>query len=169
MKIIDFTRKYIYYVISILLAIGATCIGLLFLHFGTMHKSAPIRTTEALTSGSVLHTPTIDIPITIANNDASREQGLSDTISLPAGSGMLFVFDTASKYGFWMKDMKYDLDLVWIDADLKIVDITADVAADSYPKIFYPSQPVRYVLEVNKKFSTAHGLKIGQIVSISQK
>ena len=177
MKIIDLTHKYIYYVISILLAIGAACIGLLFLHFGSNGFSgAPFSQSNSIKTvngggqrviSSVLHAPTVDIAITIADTEQSREQGLSDTTSLPTNSGMLFVFDTASKYGFWMKDMKYNLDIVWLDENLKIVDITTDVSANSYPKIFYPSQPVRYVLEVNGKFSTAHDLKVGQIVTIS--
>ncbi|MEO5646703.1 MAG: DUF192 domain-containing protein [Candidatus Paceibacterota bacterium] len=173
MKIIDSTHTYIYYVLSILLAIGVAVIGLLFLHFSF---GAPFSHTVSmqLVNGdgkyaSVLHAPTVDIPVAIANTDQSREQGLSGTTTLPPDSGMLFVFDTPGKYGFWMKDMSYGLDFVWLDANLTIIDITPDVAAISYPKIFYPSQPVVYVLEVNEKFSTAHGLTIGQKLNLSQK
>ncbi len=61
-----------------------------------------------------------------------------------------------------MKDMHYSLDFIWISADMKIVGITPNVAANTYPKIFYPPQQVQYVLEVNANFSTQHGLAVGQ-------
>ncbi|MDB5254773.1 MAG: response regulator MprA [Candidatus Nomurabacteria bacterium] len=145
-----------YYVIFIL-AIGAALTGLLFLYF------------RPVVHGAVLRTPTIDIPITVADTAQSREQGLSGTASLPSNTGMLFVFDASGKYGFWMKDMQYPLDFVWIDENFTIVDITSNVAANTYPTVFYPAQPIRYMLEVNANFSTAHSLAIGQTVQLIKK
>ncbi len=144
-----------YYVIFIL-AIGAALLGLLFLYSRPVH-------------GAILRTPTIDIPVTVADTAQSREQGLSGTTSLPNNTGMLFVFDTSGSYGFWMKDMQYPLDFIWIDEDFKIVDITADVAPITYPTVFYPAQPIRYMLEVNSGFSTNHSLVAGQTVQLIKK
>jgi uncharacterized membrane protein (UPF0127 family) len=113
----------------------------------------------------VLRAGPLEIPVSIADTEASREQGLSGTLSLLANSGKLFVFPSPGNYGFWMKDMNYALDFVWIGSDLKIVGITPDIAASTYPQIFYPPAPAQYVLEVNSGFSTRVGLKVGEQLS----
>ncbi len=153
-------RHSIHYAILILaLAGGAAVIGLLFLRFEPV-KAVPISIAQqynrTLTSGPLV------IPVSVADTPATREQGLSGTTILPASAGKLFVFDTAGKPGFWMKDMQYGLDLVWIDSSLKIVSVTRDVSPDTYPQVFYPPQLVQYVLEVNAGFSTRNNLMVGE-------
>jgi len=81
---------------------------------------------------------------------------------------MLFVFDTPAKYGFWMKDMNFDLDMVWIDANNKVLAITKSISKDSYPQVFNPPSAVKYVLEVPSGFSDRAGLKVGQMLFIGQ-
>ncbi len=178
-----FKDKCTHYTIFILLAIGAALVGgLLFLHSewtptpstqrersgnyitsqAVTPSASPLSINGTLTSGS------LSIPVTIANTPQSREQGLSDTTALPANDGMLFVFDSPQITGFWMKDMQYPLDFVWMDSAMKIVSIDTNVAVDTYPKIFYPPQKIQYVLEVNAGFSTAHDLKVGQLFTLSQ-
>jgi uncharacterized membrane protein (UPF0127 family) len=130
-------------------------------------KSNEITSSSPATSDNLKFNQTlvagdVDIPVAIANTDATRQQGLSDTASLPADSGMLFEFDTPGNYGFWMKDMDYPLDFVWLDSGMKIIGITPNVAVATYPQIFYPPSPAQYELEVNANFSTTHGLKVGQ-------
>jgi uncharacterized membrane protein (UPF0127 family) len=146
--------SYIHYAIFIQLAIGAALLGLLFLH-----RAERMTTSSAQPA---LHSGALTIPVTIAATAQTREQGLSNTASLPTDNGMLFIFDTPGNYGFWMKDMHYPLDMVWMDSGMNIVTITPHVTVASYPKIFYPTAPVRYVLEVNDGFSTRHDLKVGQ-------
>lgn len=140
--------------IFITIAIGAVLAiaGLLLLHT-RQPKTAP---------GALLISGSLEIPVTIADTDAAREQGLSGTAALPQNTGELFVFDQPGNYGFWMKDMNYGLDLVWIDSAMNIVGSTSNIAANTYPKIFYPPQDIQYVLEVNAGFSTAHNLGVGQ-------
>ena len=58
----------------------------------------------------------------VADTDASRTLGLSGRDSLDSGAGMLFTFDAPGIYPFWMKDMKFPLDMVWIDSG-KVVDV----------------------------------------------
>jgi uncharacterized membrane protein (UPF0127 family) len=110
----------------------------------------------------------LEIPVSVADTSEEQEQGLSGTLFLPPNTGKLFVFNTDDRYGFWMKDMRYPIDIIWIDKDMRIVDITHDIASDSYPKIFYPSVPVRYVLEVNAGFSTVHQLIENQLLEIQE-
>ncbi len=147
----------IHYVIFILCIIAVPLLVLLFLHVGRATPSQPI-----------LYDGSLHIPISIADTEQSRDQGLSGTVSLPTNTGKLFMFDTPGSYGFWMKDMNYPLDLVWIDSSMNIIAITPNVAADTYPQIFYPPSPVQEVLEVNAHFSSQHDLLVGQHLTLQK-
>lgn len=85
----------------------------------------------------------------IAETSEDRQQGLSFVESLGDREGMLFVFDTTDMYRFWMKDMNFSLDIIWLDDAGVIVDIASQVTLESYPELFAPVMPARYVLEVN--------------------
>jgi len=113
--------------------------------------------------------PNGSLKVFIANDNASREQGLSDVSVLPQGEGELFVFDNPGLYGFWMKNMNFPLDMIWIDSNKVITDITTDARPDSYPNIFMPTAPVKYVLEINSNSAIKMGLKKGVTVSFSIK
>jgi len=110
--------------------------------------------TQALSNLSKLPSTTVftskgSLKVFIANTDVTREQGLSDLSSLPEGEGELFVFDSAGAYGFWMKDMNFPLDMVWVDSNKVITNITKNATPDSYPSVFMPVRPILYVLEIN--------------------
>ncbi|NDE68348.1 DUF192 domain-containing protein, partial [bacterium] len=57
-------------------------------------------------------------------------------------------FDTSAKYGFWMKDMLFSIDMIWLDENFKVITVAEDISPNSFPQVFYPAQPARYVLEV---------------------
>lgn len=114
-----------------------------------------------------LHAPKGVIHAEIADTDALREQGLSDRSSLPADSGMLFVFDTPGQYGFWMKDMDFPLDMVWINADKTVAGVTKDLSPSTYPSVFMPPGPISYVLEINAGSAERFGLISGAIVDFA--
>ncbi len=103
----------------------------------------------------------------IADTDATREQGLSDISSLPTGSGMLFVFNNPGKYGFWMKDMNFPLDLIWIDGNRAVVGVTKNALPSSYPFVFMPPRDILYVLETNAGSVASFGLMTGTKVQFS--
>lgn len=88
--------------------------------------------------------------VEVAATPRSREIGLSAHTSLAAGAGMWFVMPKADEHGFWMREMKFPIDLVWIDAAGKVLDsITLPVCpAMPCPLSFAPA-PALYVLEVN--------------------
>lgn len=99
-------------------------------------------------------TPTLQISgkmlkVEVAATEAAREQGLSGRAGLEAGHGMLFIFPESGLYGFWMKDMKFPIDVVWLDEDKKVIDIARNLQPSSFPQVFYPPVPVKYVLETN--------------------
>jgi uncharacterized membrane protein (UPF0127 family) len=98
----------------------------------------------------------------VADTEAKRELGLGNRTTLAENHGMLFIFDTPSRYGFWMKDTNFPLDFVWIDQNKKIIDITSDVSPETYPEVFYPSGEVLYVLEISGGLSKKLGIEIGE-------
>lgn len=96
-----------------------------------------------------------------ATTTAARELGLGGRTSVPEDYGMLFAFPRDSFYGFWMKDTLVPLDMFWLDSQGHVVYIAADVATSTYPHVFYPSQPARYVLETAAGFARAHHITLG--------
>lgn len=85
----------------------------------------------------------------VAKTPEEREKGLSDTYELRRDQAMLFVYDRDDKWPIWMKDMKYPVDIVWLDKDKTIVYIVKNAPPESYPyEQFVPKEKARYVLEV---------------------
>ncbi|HEX7724561.1 MAG TPA: DUF192 domain-containing protein [Candidatus Paceibacterota bacterium] len=114
----------------------------------------------------LVQAPKGTIRVEIAATDAARERGLSNRTSLSADSGMLFVFPNAGMYGFWMKDMHFPLDMVWIGADQKVSGVLPNVAPGSYPEIFYPPTDILYVLELPAGSAAEHAIATGTLLTI---
>jgi uncharacterized protein len=74
-------------------------------------------------------------------------RGLSGTDQLPDGRGMLFDLGSDDYHGFWMKDMRYSIDIIWLDSSKTVVDIKRRASPASYPESFRPNHLARYVLE----------------------
>ena len=108
----------------------------------------------------------------VADDEAERKIGLSGRPYLSENEAMLFVFpEKTSGAGFWMKDMKFPIDIVWID-DNKVVKIDKSVqpepgVPDEQLKLYHPETPVNYVLEVKAGFSDKNGLKVGDTIVIN--
>jgi len=110
-----------------------------------------------------------EIPVEIATTSAAQQKGLSGRPSLDADKGMLFIFGRPDQYSFWMPDMHFPLDIIWIQ-DGKVVDIDKDVSNEfnpAAPKFYSPSSPVKYVLEVNAGFAMRHGIRTGDAVTFN--
>lgn len=87
--------------------------------------------------------------------------GLSGRDKLDENAGLLFVHDGPGIYGIWMKDMRFPIDVIWLDEDYRVVDMAENVEPDSFPKIFEPSPPALYILEVNTGFAERNGIETG--------
>ncbi len=101
------------------------------------------------------------IILEMADTEEKRVQGLSGRPSLESNRGMLFVFDEVGSYGFWMKDMHFAIDIVWISADLRVAGVSKNAQPESYPNIFYSPTPIKYVLELNSGESEKLGIDTG--------
>lgn len=108
------------------------------------------------------------VKVEIANTPQLKAQGLSNRQSLSQNQGMLFVFNNYSKPGFWMKDMQFPIDIIWIK-DNTIVDITKNIPPPKVGeslKSYYPQDNTNYVLEVNAGWCDDNKIKIGDIVEL---
>lgn len=101
-----------------------------------------------------------------SNTEPLRAHGLSDLPRLPENGGMFFAFEKNDLHGFWMRNMLFPIDIIWIGEDFKVVHIEKNVSPSSYPTIFFPKKLARSVLEVSAGFTDTTGLKIGDSVKI---
>lgn len=115
---------------------------------------------------SPLKVGTATIRVAVADTNAERTQGLSSSTDLPRGYGMLFVFENEGLRGFWMKDMLFPIDILWISAAGEIVHIEHSVSPDTYPTVLRPEEKAQYVLEVPAGFSVEHDVKKGMKISV---
>lgn len=65
-----------------------------------------------------------------------------------------------------MKDMKFPVDVIWLDKNYRVVDIVKDARPDSFPKVFEPSASAKYILEVNSGFAKRNGIEAGDDLSL---
>lgn len=107
--------------------------------------------------------------VQVADTNYLLEKGLSGRKSLSEDEGMFFIFDKPGKYGFWMKEMKFPIDIIWIDSNFEIIHIEKSLSPRTYPKVFYPNIPALYVLEISAGQSMAVDLKIGDTVKFVKK
>lgn len=114
----------------------------------------------------VVHIGEVLVQVGVANTPDARIQGLSGRTTIGEKDGMLFVFPESDYHGVWMKDMRFPVDVVWIDEDLKVVDVARNLTPDSYPKIYEPRKPAKYVLETDVLFIETFNIGIGQTVEI---
>ncbi len=107
----------------------------------------------------------VELNVEIADRPEQRALGLSGRASLRENEGMLFVFEKEGDYGFWMKDMNFPIDIIWIDKERRIVGAEPDVSPDTYPKTFFPPTQVLYVLETPSGFLAENNIQIGAEVA----
>ena len=108
------------------------------------------------------------VQASIAATAEERRQGLSNTPVLPNDVEKLFVFSTAGQWGFWMKDMNYAIDILWVNEAGRVVHIAPDVAPETYPESFTPPEPARYVIETVAGFTTRHDITVGTSVVLPE-
>lgn len=98
-----------------------------------------------------------------ATTNEQRIKGLSDRESLGEKTGMLFTFETIEEQCFWMKDMKFSIDIIWLNEDKVITKIEKNVSPGTYPDSFC-SEQTKYVLEFKPGVADENGLKVGSTV-----
>ena len=124
-------------------------------------------------SESPMHKITVgsaELNVEIADTQASREKGLSNRDHLPEDQGMLFDFTNTNinRPSFWMKETRFNLDLLWIKNNV-VIAVTEDVPAPKNPDEILPSypapDPVDTVVEVNSGWVKRHNITVGDKIT----
>jgi uncharacterized membrane protein (UPF0127 family) len=104
----------------------------------------------------------VDVQIVSTKKEMMR--GLQGRTELASNQGMLFDFKKEGLYSFWMKDMKISIDMIWLDADGKIITIASSrKPCQSEPcEAYFSTDKARYVLEVVDGFAVNNQLTVGQ-------
>lgn len=112
-----------------------------------------------------------ELRVLVANTDRHLFQGLSNRDSLGDYDGMLFIFNRREQHTMVMRDMRFPLDMIWIDGEV-IVDIAPELAPEpgrtETELTLYPGRaPSTMVLEVPAGFVAKYSLKIGDRVTVA--
>jgi len=107
--------------------------------------------------------------VTVATSQQEREIGLSQTKSLQQDQGMIFLFEKPDYHSFWMKNMKFPIDIIYINGD-KIVTIQNDAQPpkenEEISIIYTPTEPSDKVLEIQAGLSKEYNFKNGDKIII---
>lgn len=140
-----------------LLAIFSLVILIFYLNFYTDDRSGKTKKPTTVTiRGQRLAIETVSTP-------KKMRAGLGKRDSLCQDCGMLFVFKEKSRSPFWMKNMRFDLDIIWI-RDEKIVWLKKNFSHNSQETVS-PGEEADMVLEVNAGFCDKHGISPGDKVT----
>lgn len=103
--------------------------------------------------------------VEVADNFGKLSRGLMKHGKLLDGQGMLFVFKRDGRHGIWMLNMKFSIDVIWLDGDGKIITIAKDLppcrSILNCP-VYRPNGSARYVLELNSGTASKCGMKVGE-------
>ncbi len=98
----------------------------------------------------------------IADSPEKQQLGLGKRESLRPDDGMVFIYTDEAQRCFWMKDMRFAIDIIWLDKQKEIVHIGPDIRPETYPKTFCPDKSAQYVVELSSGMAARTGLRAGQ-------
>ena len=108
--------------------------------------------------------------VDVAKTSEAQEKGLSGRNSLSENRGMLFVFSTPDAYSFWMKGMKFPIDIIFINGDTVNTvykNVQPPASENETPPLYRPNTPSDKVLEVSGGLADKYGIKPGDTVTTS--
>lgn len=148
-------KRYIFLIILVGVAVGAN----LFWVEKKYELEAP--TPDQVLEVEYVKLSGVAVKVEVVSTTDKLILGLSGREGLAPDSGMLFVFPETAKYPIWMKAMKFSIDIIWIGEDGRVVYLKENATPESFPEVFAPDQPAKYVLEVEKGFVKKNKLKVG--------
>lgn len=157
-------KKLLYCLLAV--CVGAA-IGLTYIT--KTHSSPPMQTFFS----SPLAVANNPLHVAVAATPKQMQQGLSDIRSMGENEGMLFIYGNTGIPTFWMKDMWFDLDFIWIKNGV-VAAITKNAPApavdnngkkiNSNLTLYSPPSAIDQVLEVRSGWAERHGIKVGDAV-----
>lgn len=100
----------------------------------------------------------------VARTAPAREKGLSGTDTI-LYDGMIFIFPQSDLYSFWMKEMKYPIDILWVNENFEIVEMRENIYPGTYPEVFTPTQKALYVIEVRAGVAEKADIRVGDQIA----
>ena len=100
----------------------------------------------------------------IADTQEKREKGLSQRDYLAADMGMLFDFKADGDWRMWMVQMRFPIDIAWLDSNGKIITIKHNAQPGDYPEIYHADSASRYVVEVPANTFRDQSVQLGDIL-----
>jgi len=104
------------------------------------------------------------VEASVAESWTDRIRGLSDTPYLPENIVKLFIFDSSGYHSIWMKDMNYSIDIIWVSEAGTVVHTESGAAPESFPAMFVPETPAKYVIETVDGFVVKNNIIVGTSV-----
>lgn len=109
------------------------------------------------------------IQVETVTSPAAIKQGLSGRPSMPSGTGLFFVFSELAIRSMWMPNMRFPLDIVWLDEHLSVVSITYDAkpcpTLDNCPQ-YTSTYKALYAIELNAGDAVAKGFRVGLSLAV---
>jgi uncharacterized protein len=141
-------------------------IALVFLIMGAIVSLPKIKNS----SDPEVRIGNITYKVDVADTATLRRKGLSARMSICDACGMIFAFDEEGHYAIWMKDMNFDLDLVFVDSNLSIVDVYENFKKESYkglnPERYVNKTKAKYLIELNAGEWSKSGARLGDTVNM---
>lgn len=127
----------------------------------TLSKTSSVTKTKVTISNKTFN-------VFVAKSDIEKQIGLSSKKEISENQGMLFLFDKPDFYAFWMKEMKFPIDIVYIENN-KVTSIISNVKPPTNPgnlPIYKPQKKADMVIEINAGLATKYNFHEGSSVKI---
>ncbi len=157
--------------LSLFLIIALT-FGLLILSSNNIKEEVPINVNEDLQPTAPAEIGQNEYRLYVVNSFEDMQKGLARFDRIERNQGMLFIFETPGRYSFFMKDMKFDIDIIFLNETSQVISIFQNVKKDSYRgpfdyEAYKPDSPAKFVIELNAGEVLQNKLKIGDKVNFS--
>src|SRR3989344_1878244 len=151
--------------------LAAILIALVFLFLPRQNDSKLLSLMSTPTPKYSLTVAEAKIMVELADSPEAMRLGLGERDSMSENEGMLFDYGVKQPAVFWMKGMRFPLDIIWI-ADGVVVQIDEKIphepgVAEQNLKMYPSNQEVDSVLEVNAGFTKKNNIKVGDLITIA--
>ena len=159
------------YIVPIIAGLALVAIVAAVLVIGPSEEKKKTASKEpAGVCGTYRHDATVKVSgqtfdVELPKNPDAFAKGLGGRPCITASQGMLFRFTKPGQYPFWMKGMKFPIDIIWIGADHKVAAEEVNESPSTYPDKFVNQKPAQYVLEVKANTTKRLNIDIGTPVT----
>jgi uncharacterized protein len=144
---------------GVMASVAVALAGMSLVSCGRSEEAPPPGTVAVEVKGNVLH-------VEIASTPGERSRGLQGRTKLAEDAGMVFIFNPPEKVVFWMDETLIPLSIAFMDGTGRIMQIED---MEPMTRTEHPSaSEVTYTLEVNQGWFERHGVKVGDVVDLSQ-